>query len=158
MAVTATGQLVKSVDEHGYFVDTSDLGGYSRTEQAVAEKMTVLVKGAGYNVVEKATRENQFPGANEPLSDPEKVFTKAMEANRRWNVAHKAAVSRPDTVLKSLSPEFSSMFGAFAAVSPQNAMWNAWTNNLQQQLGDVIGKNITLTSPLATGLVPFNLN
>lgn len=157
MAVTTTGQLVKSVDEHGYFVDTSDLGGYSRTEQAVAEKMTVLVKGAGYNVVEKATRADQFPGANEPLSDPDKVFTKAMEANKRWTTAHKAAFSRPDAVLKSFSPEFSQMFGGFAAASPQNAMWNNWTASVNQQLSEVLGKNITLTSPLATGFVPFNL-
>lgn len=151
-------ELVKSIDGNaGYFTDDSDLGQYGTIQQAVAEKMNVLVKGAGYAITEKTHQIGAAPGANQPLSDPEKVFGKAMRATQAWNKAIKQGVNEPQAVYKSLNGEFANRFGAFMAASPQNAMWDAWTANLQQQLGESLGKNITLTSPLATGLVPFNL-
>lgn len=157
MAITSGGMLAKSVDQHGHYTDETDLDRYSSTDQAVAEKMTILVKGAGYAVTDHTPALGALPGANKPLADPDKIFGKAMEANKRWTAAHKVAHTSPAAVLKSFSPDFAQRFGAFAAASPQNAMWNSWTASVNQQLTEVLGKNITLTSPLATGFVPFNL-
>lgn len=150
--------MVKSIDQgHGYFTDESDLGQYSTTDQAVSEKMITLVKGAGYSITDKTNQLGMAPGANQPLTDPDKIFTKAMKAGAAWNKAISQGINNPQGVFKSLNGDFSQRFGSFLAANPQNAMWDAWTANLQQQLGDSLGKNITLTSPLATGLVPFNL-
>jgi hypothetical protein len=157
MATTAVASLVKSIDQHGYYTDESDLGQYSTTQQAVAEKMNTLVKGAGYTITDKSYGLGTTPGANQPLTDPDKVFTKAMRAGQAWNKAIKQGVNDPQAVFKSLSPDFSQRFGAFLQSSPQNAMWDSWTQQIQGEIGAAIGKNITLTSPLSTGLVPFNL-
>jgi hypothetical protein len=158
MTTTAVADLVKSLDQgHGYYTDESDLGQYSTAQQAVAEKMTHLVKGAGYTYTDKAYQPDMTPGANQPLTDPDKVFTKAMKAGRAWNTAITEGCRTPDKVIKSFNSEFSSQFGAFMAANPQAAMWSQWTAQLQQQLNSVLGKNITLTTPLATGFVPFNL-
>lgn len=151
-------EMVKSIDGGaGYFTDDTDLGQYGTAQQAVAEKMTVLVKGAGYAITEKTYQVGAAPGANQPLSDPDKIFGKANRATHAWNKAIKQGVTDPQGVFKSLNSDFTSRFGAFMASSPQSAMWDAWTANLQQQIGESLGKNITLTSPLASGLVPFNL-
>lgn len=158
MTTSAVADLVKNLDQgHGYYTDETDLGGYSTAQQAVAEKMTTLVKGAGYTHIEKAYQPDMTPGANQPLTDPDKIFTKAMKAGRAWDKAITDGCRNPDQVIKSFNSEFSSQFGAFMAANPQAAMWSQWTSQLQQQLQGVLGKNITLTSPLATGFVPFNL-
>lgn len=158
MTGSAVASLVKQADQgHGYYTDESDVASYSSIDQAIGDKMSVLVKGAGYTVTEKAYQPGQNPGANQPTSDPDKVFGKAMRAKRAWKQAITEGVNNPDGVFKSLNPDFASRFGAFLQASPQNAMWSAWTAQLQQQLNGVLPKNITLTSPLATGFVPFNL-
>ena len=158
MTKSAVSTLVKQVDQgHGLYTDESDLGEYSTAQQAVAEKMTVLVKGAGYAVTEKTHALGAMPGANQPLSDPDTIFKKSMRASSAWNKAMRRGIETPDEVFKALSPDFASRFGAFMSASPQNQMWSSWTAQLQQQLGEALGKSITLTSPLSTGFVPFNL-
>lgn len=158
MSNSAVAEIVKSADSgHGYYTDDSDLGRYNTVDQAVAEKMTVLVKGAGYRTTEHTPYLGALPGANRPLADPDAVFGKAMEANRRWKSTHAKAFSQPDEVRKSLSPDFAAQFGAFAQASPQNAMMGALVASLQQQVSAALNKNIDLTAPLASGFVPFNL-
>jgi len=154
----AVADLVKNVDQgYGYYTDDSDIASYSSTDQAVAEKMAVLVKGAGYAVTEKSYQLGAAPGANQPITDPDRVFSKAMRAGKAWTKAIHDGHHAPDQVTKSFNSNFMQQYGAFLTANPQNAAWASWTANLQQELGQALNKNITLTSPLATGLVPFNL-
>ena len=63
MGTSAVADLVKSIDQgYGYFTDESDLGQYSTTQQAVAEAMTTLVKGAGYAITDKTYQLGAAPG------------------------------------------------------------------------------------------------
>ncbi len=155
--------LVKSGASPDHVVEDSDLyGGLTQTiaQQKLSEKMTTLVKGAGYAVTEKSYSLGDTPGANRPIVDPDKVFSRSMRAEKAWKTAVYQGYRDPDAVYKSLSPEFRSQFGAFLANNPQNQMMSAWVGNLQQQVNDAlssIGKSITLTSPNTTGLVPYNL-
>lgn len=120
----------------------------------LADKFTTLVKGVGYANTEKPT---SFGSAgNAPLTDPDKVFKRAMRAEKAWKGAISDGYHRPDEVYKSLSPAFRQQFGAFASAQPQNVMMGQWMAQVNEALKDV-GKSITTTSPLSTGLVPFNL-
>lgn len=158
-----TDTLVKSGASPDHVIDDSDLAGLTQTraQQRLSEKMSVLVKGAGYAVTEKSYQLGTTPGANQPLTDPDKIFKRSMRAEKAFKAAIRQGNTNPDAVYKSLSPEFSSQFGAFLANNPQNQMMAQWVGSLQNQVNDAlagIGKSITLTSPNATGLVPYNLN
>jgi hypothetical protein len=157
-----TTALAESGANPEYLATDSDLGGVAptRVKQRLSETVATLVKGAGYAVVDKQYQLGATPGANQPLTDPEKVFPRAMRAEKAFKAAIRQGLTNSAAVYKSLSPEFSSQFGAFLANTPQNQMMARWVGGLQQQINDAlagIGKSITLTSPNATGLVPYNL-
>ncbi len=80
-----------------------------------------------------------------------------MRAEKAFRTAIVDGYTNPQKVLKSLSPEFGSRLTAAMTNSPQQLQMNAWTQQLQSQLASFTGKNFTLTSPNATGLVPYNL-
>lgn len=56
-----------------------------------------------------------------------------------------------------MSPDFLNGFGNYYASMPQNQGMNSLVSQLNQVLSAELGKTIALTSPLATGLVPFDL-
>jgi hypothetical protein len=148
-----TTAMVKAATGGGseYILDESSVatGGPN-----LADKFTTLVKGVGYANTEKPTAFGQ--GGNTPLTDPDKVFKRAMRAEKAWKGAISDGYHRPDEVYKSLSPAFRQQFGAFASAQPQNVMMGQWMAQVNEALKDV-GKSITTTSPLSSGLVPFNL-
>jgi hypothetical protein len=130
----------------------------TRTAQRITEAMVTLVKGAGYAVTDKQYASGAIAGANQPLSDPDKVFSRAQRAETEFRQAIDDGYSHPADVIKSLSPEFGTRLNSAIMNSPQQLQWNMWTQQLQSQIQQFTGKNFTLTSPNATGLVPYNLN
>jgi hypothetical protein len=157
-----TDTLVQSGASPDHVVDASDLVNLNptRAQQRLSEKLTVLVKGAGYAITDKSYQLGENPGANQPLTDPDKVFSRSMRAEKAFKAAVRQGISDPGGVFKSLSPQFTSQFGAFLANNPQNQQMASWVGNLQDQVNAAlggIGKSITLTAPNATGLVPYNL-
>jgi hypothetical protein len=120
---------------------------YRAPDLMLSDKMPTLVKGAGY------ARE----GGNKPLSDDDEIFRRSMKAEVAFRKAIKAGIENPGDVVKGLSPEFSGQFGAFMSNSPQNLATQSMINSLNSQLSDVLGKSVTLTSPLSSGFVPFDL-
>ena len=137
---------IATMDRNNY-LDGSNVGEFTKPNHMVSGAMTTLVKGAGY----------AKPGGNKPLSDDTEIFQRSMRAEMVFSKAIKDSIQDPGTALKSMNPEFANQFGGFLAANPQTQMLNQWVSGLQQQISDAIGKNITLTSPLATGLVPFDL-
>jgi hypothetical protein len=120
---------------------------YEAPDRMLSDKMPTLVKGAGYC----------RPGGNRPLDDDDQIFRRSMKAEMAFRKAIKNGIEQPDKVIKSLSPEFSGQFGAFMAASPQNTAMQALVGQLNSQLTDLLGKSITLTSPLTSGFVPYDL-
>jgi hypothetical protein len=157
MTTSMVADLVKAAGNYDpdAIVERSDLAGYESARTAVADKMTTLVKGVGYCNTDKPTSFGE--GGNAPLTDPGQVFTRAMRAEKAFTGAIRTGITDPGAVFKSLSPQFSGQFGAFLAASPQAAMMSQMVASLQEQVSAAVGKSITLTSPLATGFVPFNL-
>lgn len=114
--------------------------------------MPMMVKGAGYRSV----------GGVKPL-EGEIVYERAAEAT----IALRGSISKSykdngADVRKSLNPDFANQFGMFLQSAP------GASNQLQpmvdaiQQVAAAVGqpdvlKNFLLTSPLASGLVPFDL-
>jgi hypothetical protein len=125
----------------------ADADNYPAPGLMLSDKMTTLVKGAGYARV----------GGNMPLSDDEAVFKKAMRAEDSFREAIRKGHHEPEKVLKGISKDFSGQFGAFMSMSPQNQAMQFLTKQLNTQLSDALGKSITLTSPLSSGFVPFDL-
>lgn len=142
--------VMDAIRESGASADylaESTFGQFEKPNQMVSGAMTTLVKGAGY----------AKPGGNKPLSDDNEIFKRSMRAEVAFTKAIKGAIADPGSALKSMSPDFSNQFGSFLSANPQTQMLNQFVSGLQQQISDAIGKNITLTSPLASGLVPFDL-
>lgn len=125
----------------------ADSDRYSAPGLMLSDKMNTLVKGAGYARV----------GGNMPLSDDEMVFKKAMRAEDSFREAIRKGHHEPQQVLKGISADFSGQFGAFMSLSPQNQAMQYLVGQLNTQLSDALGKSITLTSPLSSGFVPFDL-
>lgn len=136
-----------SGDNAGAWYADADAHGYRTPDLMLSDKMPTLVKGAGYARV----------GGNMPLSDDEQIFRRSMKAEVAFRKAIKTGIDQPAQVLKGLAPEFAGQFGAFMTASPQNQALQQLTTQLNTQLSDALGKSITLTSPLSTGFVPFDL-
>lgn len=115
----------------------------------LSDKMPTLVKGIGYSKV----------GGNMPLSDDEQIFKRAMRAETvfRESIAKSANPETVGDVLKGVHPDFAGPLRAFMQASPQNQALKALTGQLNAVLSDALGKSITLTSPLSSGFVPFDL-
>lgn len=126
----------------------ADSGRYEAPDRMLSDKMPVLVKGAGYC----------RPGGNKPLDDDDQIFRRSMKAEMSFRKAIKNGIENPASVIKSLSPEFAGQFGAFMAAAPQNQAMSSLVGQLNSQLTDILGKSVTLTSPLQSGFVPFDLN
>ncbi|MBT8160997.1 MULTISPECIES: hypothetical protein [Arthrobacter] len=80
----------------------------------------------------------------------------AVAADTFFRKAIKKGFEAPAEVAKGLNPMFSGAIGA-AMQTPQSAAMGQLVGQLEQILGTELGKNISLTSPLASGLVPFDL-
>jgi len=123
---------------------------YDTPVDMLAGRMPEAVKGAGF----------AKPGGNTPLEDPDEIFTRAFDATRALRAATKMGHDHPDVVKSSLNPAFTSQFGMFMAGQPNYA--NSGMEQLVSQLNEAFKgvdalKNFTLTSPLSSGFVPFDL-
>lgn len=65
--------------------------------------------------------------------------------------------ANPGAIFKGLNPSFLQEFGQFYGSMPQNQAMSNFAAQISQVLSAELGKNISLTSPLSSGLVPFDL-
>jgi hypothetical protein len=106
-----------------------------------------LVKGEGFARI----------GGNRPIRSPEKIFDKGMRLAKVLRKNAAAAKSDPTGVFKSLNPSFLSEFGRFYQSMPQNTAFQTFAQQISETLSAELGKTISLTAPLSTGLVPYDL-
>lgn len=121
---------------------------YDSARSMLVDKMPNLVKGAGF----------AQPGGNKPLEDHAEIFSRSFEAEKAIRKSTKQGLAKPGEVTKGLNPAFASQFGLFLAQGAPGygSGMQALTQQLQQAFAD-LGKNVTLTSPLSSGFVPFDL-
>jgi len=121
-------------------------------QQAIIDKLPDMVKGVGYREV----------GGNKPLESGKKLFHGVKDASVALYKAVYEGIdnSRNGRISKGIQPGFANEFPMFAnpgmGQNPQ-AMFN---NQIMQILGQVapeLTRNITTTSPLSSGIVPFDL-
>lgn len=118
---------------------------YGDPNPQIAGTLTELVKGAGM----------RRPGGA-PLDD-DAALKHAYNAEQALKRAVRAGIHSPDTVVKSISPTFQGPFQNFMRMAtPQALSMQAFTSQIEQALAE-LGKNVSLTSPLSTGFVPFDL-
>lgn len=139
--------LQRGADSNPDWLAEADAHKYRAPDAMLSDKMPTLVKGVGY----------ARPGGNRPLDDDEQIFRRSMRAEAAFRGAIKKGIEQPAQVVKGMAPEFAGQFGAFLANSPQNQGMLQLVSQLNQQLTEALGKSITLTSPLNSGFVPFDL-
>jgi hypothetical protein len=118
--------------------------------QELVNRMPDMVKGAGFVRGVGARRRL------EPLPDGEEVDDASLRVAKAVMSATKKGYDSPEAVLKGWNPSFMTPFQQFMARNPQQAGVSANFRAIQQALAD-LGKDVTLTSPLTSGLVPFDL-
>jgi len=133
------------VRESSYTPSSTDAA-YELTQQ-----MTDMVKGAGYRKPRPAAQ----GGGYAPLDIGEAV-DKAVDAEMALRKSVRASLANPGDVHKSLNPAFANQFALFGSQAPGMQGMTQVVDALNQ-IGDILGKNFTLTSPLSSGLVPFDL-
>jgi len=144
---TAAAPALETAGEDTRWYAAADPHRYRAPDLMLSDKMPTLVKGAGYARV----------GGNMPLSDDGEIFKRSMRAESAFRTAIKKGIEQPGEVVKGLAPEFAGQFGAFMTASPQSQAIAQLTSQLNNVLSAELGKSITLTSPLSTGFVPFDL-
>lgn len=119
---------------------------YSAEREQVRAKLPEMMKGAGF------TR----PAHSRELDTGELVGL-ASQAEEALYKSVKSSLADPQSVVKSFNPSFAPQLGQFM----EGAGMGLGLQQLAAQISEIfsteLGKNITLTSPLSTGLVPFNL-
>lgn len=106
-----------------------------------------MVKGVGYAA----------PGGNEPEHDPLKILDLSVRAEQALRKSVKNTIENPASVAKGLNASFTSQFGAFMSSNPMAGGVSDLAAEVSRVLSAELGKNITLTTPLGTGFVPFDL-
>ena len=144
--VAASPVLEKAGQDSRWYA-AADAERHRSPDLMLSDKMPTLVKGAGYARI----------GGNMPLADDELIFRKSMKAEDAFRAAIRKGINEPEAVLKGISPEFGSQFAGFMSAAPQNQGMQALVGQLNSVLSAELGKSITLTSPLSSGFVPFDL-
>jgi hypothetical protein len=122
---------------------------YDTPADMLAGRMPDAVKGAGF----------ARPGGNKPLDNPDDIFDRSFKAVKALRKATRMGHEHPEIVKSQLNPAFTSQFGAFLQ-GPAGA--GGGMGELVSQLNSAFSqvdalKNFTLTSPLSSGFVPFDL-
>jgi hypothetical protein len=118
-------------------------------ERELSSRMPDLVKGAGY------LRKGR--GRIEPLDDGEQVDEMSVSVAKAVVRATRAGIQNPLGVAKGFNVDFMPQLRGFMQSNPMQLSVNSLVNQLSSQISAAIGKDVTLTSPLASGLVPFDL-
>ena len=108
--------------------------------------MPALVKGAGFAKI----------GGNQPLTDDGEIFRRSMDAEQALRKSVKNSLTNPAGVKKSMNPAFTSQFGLFLEGGAPSAV-STLASEISSVLSAELGKNVTLSSPLASGFVPYDL-
>ncbi len=87
------------------------------------------------------------------INKTSKLHKRARYAETVYRKAIQKGFTAPGEVIGGLSPQFSWALGLAQQASPYSRMAGALQKDLQAQLG----KGFTLTSPLTSGIVPFDL-
>jgi hypothetical protein len=129
----------------------SESAWYETPVDMLAGRMPEAVKGAGF----------ALGRGNKPLDNPDEIFDRSFKATKALRAATFKGYTAPDEVRKSLNPAFSSQFGMFMAGGTPG-FGNNGLGNLVDQINSAFKqtdalKNFTLTSPLSSGFVPFDL-
>ena len=124
---------------------------YDTPMDMLAGRMPEAVKGAGF----------ARPGGNKPIDNDDEIFDRAFKATKALRGAVSKGQKHPEEVRKSLNPSFTSQFGNFLAAGTPG-FGNSGLTELVQQINSAFSqtdalKNFTLTAPLSSGFVPFDL-
>lgn len=124
---------------------------YDTPMDMLAGRMPEAVKGAGF----------ARPGGNKALDNPDEIFDRSFKATKALRAATKQGYTNPDVVKSGMNPAFTSQFGMFLAGGTPG-YGNAGLSDLVTQINAAFAqtdtlKNFTLSSPLASGFVPFDL-
>ena len=128
---------------------------HNSPDAMMSGRMADAVKGKGFiaGVVKNGKR------VLAPTEDPIEIMSDSMKAENALKQAVKAGFATPDMIMKNATtnPQFAEFMGALTTQSPAAQSMGAFVAQLQSEIYGITGKNITLTSPNTSGLVPVDL-
>ena len=120
----------------------------TNAKDELASQAAELVKGEGFA---------KIGGVQKPLRNGPKTFDKGMTVVKALHKNAQRSQQDPAGVFKGLNPSFLSQFGQYYGSLPQNRAMSSFAAQISEILSTELGKTISLTSPLASGLVPYDL-
>lgn len=99
----------------------------------------------------------QTRGDRKELSDYKEIIPMLMAAQRSLVDAVNEGFRNPGAVVNKSAPQVGSLLSRMLTANPQTQFFNQWAAQTSQMLSAAIGKDISLTSPLTSGFVPFDL-
>lgn len=130
----------------------NDVDNYSAASSMLSGRMPNSVKGKGY--IGGIQKNGKTVLA--PTEDHSEIMKDSYRAESALVKATRQGIQNPSSVFKGLNPNFSNQLGSMMVQHPAAAGMNNLLGEVQAAFAD-LGKNITLTSPNATGFVPFDL-
>lgn len=123
-----------------------------------AGMMPALVKGYGRHVATTEPRPGgSQPVFQHPLADAAKIDQLEAFASATLSGVIRKGLSKPNSVLKSFSAPLGNSMRMLNQFSPQAIGMSQMTAQLRSALRSSLPKNFDLSSPLASGFVPFDL-
>ena len=125
-----------------------------RPDSILTNKMMGAVAGHSWNKSLKGTQTvgNVTVGGTRDM-DSQETTDRAFRAERALRTAIKRGINSPRDVVKGLNPSFMAEYGLFLNDGGRTSP----LEDFMGQVGAELGKNFTTASPLASGLVPFDL-
>lgn len=130
-----------------------EAGRFRSTDGMLSARMPNTVKGKGYihGIVDSQGKRRLAP-----TEDPMEILSDSMKAEESLRKATQRGIEDPKGVFKGLNPGFAGQLGSMMVNHPSTVSLNNTLAQIQAGFAE-LGKNITLTSPNATGFVPFDL-
>lgn len=128
-------------------INAEVLSAASHSENTDVLKRHGVGQGGKFRVPDSLVKGTRAPG-EKPLDDFDKIMGRQEAVEKTFLASVRKSMSDPMGVINGLSPQFAQPLGALMQANPYFQLSN-WAKS--------IDKSFTLTSPLGTGLVPYDL-
>jgi hypothetical protein len=145
-------ETLKSATEQGRFGE-----GPRGAESFRAAQMPALVKGYGMHTPGAGGSLSGGPIVQSELRDPARQSQLEAFATATLHEVIAKGLTKPNKVLKGFVPQFGNAINMMNRMSPQAIGMGLTANQWSKELSRALGKNFSLSSPLGSGFVPFDL-
>jgi hypothetical protein len=150
-----SGSIVKALK------DATESGRFGEGPRGAASfraaQMPELVKGFGMHTPGTGWQVGGTPTVQSALSDPREIERLSAFAEATLGQVIRKGLTKPDKVLKGFTPAMGNSLRMMGSASPQSVGMGLTAQMWSKELSKALGKSFSLSSPLSSGFVPFDL-